>query len=60
MATARVNGVELFYDLAGGGLTRWTQSETGGLNAAGFAEPELIHFPSFDGRSIPAFGRAHP
>lgn len=43
------------YDVAGGTLTRWTHSETGGLNTANFAEPELIHYPSFDGRSIPAF-----
>ncbi|GAC1623823.1 MAG: S9 family peptidase [Nevskia sp.] len=36
-------------------LTRWTQSETGGLDAATFTEPTLVHYPSFDGRSIPAF-----
>ncbi len=36
-------------------LTRWTQSETGGLNAATFTEPELIHVTSFDGLSVPAF-----
>lgn len=36
-------------------LVRWTQSETGGLDAAKFAEPQLVRFESFDGRSIPAF-----
>jgi dipeptidyl aminopeptidase/acylaminoacyl peptidase len=36
-------------------LTRWTESEVGGLNTAGFIEPSLIRFPSFDGRRIPAF-----
>jgi dipeptidyl aminopeptidase/acylaminoacyl peptidase len=36
-------------------LRRWTSSETGGLDASGFVEPELVHFDSFDGRSIPAF-----
>jgi dipeptidyl aminopeptidase/acylaminoacyl peptidase len=36
-------------------LTRWTRSETGGLDASRFAEPSLIEFPSFDGRRIPAF-----
>ncbi len=36
-------------------LTRWTSSETGGLKAETFTEPTLIHYPSFDGRSIPAF-----
>jgi dipeptidyl aminopeptidase/acylaminoacyl peptidase len=36
-------------------LTRWTRSETGGLDAATFTEPKLIEFASFDGRKIPAF-----
>jgi dipeptidyl aminopeptidase/acylaminoacyl peptidase len=36
-------------------LTRWTRSETGGLDAATFTEPTLVEFPSFDGRKIPAF-----
>ena len=36
-------------------LTRWTRSETGGLDAATFTEPALIEFTSFDGRKIPAF-----
>ena len=41
---------------------RWTFSETGGLAASSFVEPELIHYPSFDDdpatgerRRIPAF-----
>jgi dipeptidyl aminopeptidase/acylaminoacyl peptidase len=38
-----------------GGLARWTFSEVGGLNADDFIAPELIEFPSFDGRMIPAF-----
>jgi dipeptidyl aminopeptidase/acylaminoacyl peptidase len=36
-------------------LLRWTASETGGLDASKFIEPELVRFPSFDARSIPAF-----
>jgi len=36
-------------------LTRWTRSETGGLDATTFTEPSLIEFASFDGRKIPAF-----
>ena len=36
-------------------LTRWTKSETGGLNAARFTEPTLMEYPSFDGKKIPAF-----
>jgi dipeptidyl aminopeptidase/acylaminoacyl peptidase len=36
-------------------LTRWTRSETGGLDATTFTEPSLVEFASFDGRKIPAF-----
>ena len=36
-------------------VQRWTTSETGGLDTSKLAEPDLIHFASFDGRNIPAF-----
>ena len=42
-------------DVLTGRLERWTESETGGLNPADFAEPELIHWPTGDGRSISGF-----
>ncbi len=42
-------------DLATGSLTRWTQSELGGLDAGDLVAPELVDYPSFDGRRIPAF-----
>jgi len=42
-------------DVTMGTVTRWTESETGGLDAGKFAEPELIKFPSFDGKQISAF-----
>jgi dipeptidyl aminopeptidase/acylaminoacyl peptidase len=35
-------------------LTRWTESELGGLDPAKFHAPQLIEYPSFDGRKIPA------
>src|SRR5579872_7184436 len=35
-------------DLATGKLERWVVSETGGLNTSGFAEPQLIHWKSWD------------
>jgi dipeptidyl aminopeptidase/acylaminoacyl peptidase len=38
--------------LADGKVERWTESETGGLNAAAFSEPELVRWKSFDGRTI--------
>ena len=43
------------YDADSGRLERWTASETGGLDAGRFAAPTLVHFPSFDRRTIPAF-----
>ena len=42
-------------DAETGQVDRWTQSETGGLNAGAFAEPALVHWDSFDGRSISGF-----
>jgi Tol biopolymer transport system component/dienelactone hydrolase len=40
---------------ASGRVQRWTESETGGLNAAVFSEPELVRWKSFDGRMISGF-----
>lgn len=47
-------------DLSATTLTRWTESEIGGLDAAEFSAPELVRFPTFDKaagkpRTIPAF-----
>ncbi len=45
-------------DLAGpegGRLRRLTQSALGGIAPEEMVEPELIRYPSFDGRQIPAF-----
>jgi dipeptidyl aminopeptidase/acylaminoacyl peptidase len=42
-------------DVTNGSLTRWTESETGGLNAAQFRVPELIRTTSFDGLTISGF-----
>jgi dipeptidyl aminopeptidase/acylaminoacyl peptidase len=39
-------------NLESGALERWTTSETGGLRAENFVEPELVHWKSFDGREI--------
>jgi dipeptidyl aminopeptidase/acylaminoacyl peptidase len=43
------------YDVRGGKLTRWTMSETGGLNPERNVEPELVTIKSFDGTPISAF-----
>ena len=42
-------------DLASANLVRWTKSEIAGLDRNEFVRPELIDYPTFDGRSIPAF-----
>jgi dipeptidyl aminopeptidase/acylaminoacyl peptidase len=42
------------FEVKTGRLERWTESETGGLDAGQFVEPEIVRFPSFDGRSISA------
>jgi dipeptidyl aminopeptidase/acylaminoacyl peptidase len=38
-----------------GAVTRWTESELGGLIATELAEPELVRWRSFDGREITGF-----
>ncbi|TAJ72361.1 MAG: S9 family peptidase [Phenylobacterium sp.] len=43
------------YDLKTAELTRWTQSELGGLDPTKLVEPTLFRYPTFDGRQIPAF-----
>jgi dipeptidyl aminopeptidase/acylaminoacyl peptidase len=42
-------------DLRSRKVTRWTRSETGGLDPATFVEPQLVRYPSKDGVSVPAF-----
>jgi dipeptidyl aminopeptidase/acylaminoacyl peptidase len=43
------------YDADSRRLERWTASETGGLDASTFAVPQLIRYPTFDQKTIPAF-----
>jgi dipeptidyl aminopeptidase/acylaminoacyl peptidase len=43
------------FDAQTGKLDRWTTSETGGLNAANFVTPELIHWKTFDGRTLSGY-----
>lgn len=42
-------------DLATGKVERWTFSETGGLNTSNFAQPQLVHWKSWDDRLISGF-----
>jgi dipeptidyl aminopeptidase/acylaminoacyl peptidase len=55
LASAKSAGDAWSFDLGNGALTRWTESELGGLNADTFVEPELFTYKSFDGKDIPAF-----
>jgi dipeptidyl aminopeptidase/acylaminoacyl peptidase len=38
-----------------GRLVRWTESEVGGLVVQEFVVPDLVHYPTFDGREVPAW-----
>lgn len=42
-------------DTSTGKLERWTESETGGLDASTFVEPELVKLKSFDGVTVSGF-----
>src|SRR5256885_14734508 len=53
--SARAPADAYSLDLAGGRVTRWTESETAGLNTGDFAAAELVHWPSFDARAISGF-----
>ncbi len=55
LSSARSPSDAYSVDPASGTLERWTESETGGLNAATFSEPELVRWKSFDGKTISGF-----
>jgi dipeptidyl aminopeptidase/acylaminoacyl peptidase len=67
---ARYNSDVWLYDLKTRKLSQVTHSSTAGIPRTSFAEPQLIHYKSFDGREIPAWyyrsnnfqidGVAHP
>jgi dipeptidyl aminopeptidase/acylaminoacyl peptidase len=42
-------------DTRTGKIDRWTEGETGGLNAANFVEPELVKWQTFDGKTLSGF-----
>ena len=42
-------------DVGTGALTRWTESELGGITPNQLTAPKLVEWPSFDGRTISAF-----
>jgi dipeptidyl aminopeptidase/acylaminoacyl peptidase len=55
MASARSTSDVYSLDATTGAVTRWTESELGGLVAADLSEPDLIRWKSFDGLEISGF-----
>ncbi len=55
VASARSASDVYSYTLRNAQVTRWTESELGGLVAAELVEPELVSWTSFDGLAISGF-----
>lgn len=55
LASARSPSDVYSVDAVTGRVSRWTQSELGGLVAEQLVEPRLVRWPSFDGREITGF-----
>jgi dipeptidyl aminopeptidase/acylaminoacyl peptidase len=55
LSSARSPSDVYSLDVGTGKLDRWTESETGGINTAGFADAELVRWKSFDGRTMSGF-----
>ena len=55
MSSARVAGDAFAIDPKTMAVTRWTESETGGLDPARNVEPELVEVKSFDGEAVTGF-----
>jgi dipeptidyl aminopeptidase/acylaminoacyl peptidase len=55
VSSAHSPGDVYSVDLDDARVSRWTYSETGGLDASAFSSAQLIHWKSFDGRNISGF-----
>lgn len=55
LSSARSTGDVYSLDVQTGEVTRWTESELGGIVPDELSEPELIRWHSFDGREITGF-----
>ena len=55
IASSRSNFDVYSLEVTNGKVERWTASETGGLNPETFSEAELVHWKTFDGKSISGF-----
>ncbi|WP_435144779.1 S9 family peptidase [Halobaculum sp. P14] len=52
-STVNTNG--FVADVTSGDAEQWTFASTAGIPRDSFVEPELVHYPTFDDRDIPAF-----
>ena len=55
LASARSPSDVYTWSLDAPKVTRWTESETGGISASQFVDPKLVTWKSFDGREISGF-----
>jgi dipeptidyl aminopeptidase/acylaminoacyl peptidase len=55
LTSARSTADVYSLDVASNKIERWTFSETGGLNTSAFSEPQLVKWPTFDGKQISGF-----
>ena len=55
-ATGSTHNANVYVvDATTGETARWTAASTAGIPPETFVEPELVGYPTFDGREIPAF-----
>lgn len=55
LTSARAPADTFSVDVTTGELTRWTESETGGLDTSTLSEPSLVRWPAADGLEISGF-----
>jgi dipeptidyl aminopeptidase/acylaminoacyl peptidase len=55
MMSARAPADTFSLDTVSAQVSRWTESETGGLNTSTLVEPELVTWPSTEGATISGF-----
>ncbi len=54
-SSSTVNTNVYVADVTTGDVQRWTYAPTAGIPEDSFVEPELVRYPTFDDREIPAF-----
>jgi dipeptidyl aminopeptidase/acylaminoacyl peptidase len=55
-ASAAADNTNVYVvDAKSGDTERWTRAATAGIPRETFVAPELVHYPTFDGREIPAY-----